>query len=88
MVSKQGWAQLAKEALKISVMIRERMWSDQTPLEHEHYMIFFIFFCGSMNSYEPLFVFFCIGEPEERVHKIKIIIFNFFFKFKLFRIHE
>ena len=23
-----------------------------------------IFFCGSMNSYEPVIVFFCIGEPE------------------------
>ncbi|KAJ0236471.1 DEAD/DEAH box helicase domain-containing protein [Hirschfeldia incana] len=29
MVSRQGWAQLAKEALQISIIIRERMWSDQ-----------------------------------------------------------
>ena len=39
------------------------------------YMIFLIFFSGSMNSYESVFVFFCIGEPVERVHKNKIIIF-------------
>ena len=50
---------------------------------------FLIFFCRFMNSYEFVFVVFCIREPQERVHKNKIIIFILLFKsFKIFRIHE
>ena len=36
--------------------------------------IFLIFFGGAINSYEPVFVVFCISEPEEGVHRNKIII--------------
>ena len=49
---------------------------------------FLIYFGESMNSYEPVFVV-CIGEPQERVHRNKIIIFIIIIKnFKIFRIHE
>ena len=39
---------------------------------------FLIFFGGSINSYEHVSIVFCISEPEERVHRNKIIIFIFF----------
>ena len=36
--------------------------------------IFLIFFSRVINSYEPVFVVFCISELGEEVHRNKIII--------------
>ena len=38
---------------------------------HQHFLLFFR---GPMNSYELGYAVFCISEPEEGVHKNKIII--------------
>ena len=44
---------------------------------HQHFLLFFR---GPMNSYELGYAVFCISEPEEGVHRNKIIILIFFKK--------
>ena len=42
---------------------------------HQHFLLFFR---GPMNSYELGYAVFCISEPDEGIHRNKIIILIFF----------